>query len=90
MHLIHVIPRAQQRPANYGAPPVDYMPQQSASGFEHMAEEAQIFIRERFLTKLRGLQPPPKVHVIKVNSTASMQPLILSTVTSCRNACLVT
>ena len=65
MHLVHIIPRMQLA-AVYGAPPVDFLPQQDPVAYEQLVAEAERFVAARFLTLLQGLQPEPVAHIIKV------------------------
>ena len=67
MHLVHIIPRLQLA-AVYGAPPVDFLPQQDPVAYEQLIAEAERFVAARFLTLLQGLQPEPVAHIIKVPS----------------------
>ena len=66
MHLVHIIPRMQLA-AVYGAPPVDFLPQQDPVAYEQLVAEAERFVADRFLTLLQGLQPYPVAHIIKVS-----------------------
>ena len=50
----------------YGAPPVDFLPQQNPKSVQKLAEQAQSFIKDRLLPMLGDMQPEPVVHVVKV------------------------
>lgn len=64
LHFLHVVPR--QEPATmYGAPPVDFLPQQNPKSVQKLAEQAQSFIKDRLLPMLGDMQPEPVVHVVK-------------------------
>ncbi len=65
LHFLHIVPR--QEPATmYGAPPVDFLPQQNPKSVQKLSEQALSFIKERLLPMLGDIQPEPVVHVIKV------------------------
>ena len=64
-HLVHVIPKLQM-PVIFGAPPVDFLPQQDPEAHEKMTLHAQLFIEERYLPRLAGFEPPAAVHIVKV------------------------
>ena len=68
LHLVHVIPRLQM-PASFGAPPVDFLPQQDPVAYDQLVKHAEGFIAGRLLPSLASLRPQPIVHIIK----ASMQ-----------------
>ncbi len=72
MHLVHIIPRMQLA-AVYGAPPVDFLPQQDPVAYEQLVAEAERFVAARFLTLMQGLQPEPVAHIIKVRLTCTCQ-----------------
>ena len=65
LHFLHVVPRQEPAPT-YGAPPVDFLPQQNPNSFQQLAEQAQSFIKDRLLPMLGDMQPDPVVHVVKV------------------------
>ena len=67
LHLVHVIPRMQSAAA-YGAPPVDFLPQQDPVAYDQLIRHAESFIAARLLPPLASLQPQPLVHIIKVPS----------------------
>ncbi|KAK9814802.1 hypothetical protein WJX72_011691 [[Myrmecia] bisecta] len=64
VHVLHVIPRLQLA-AVYGAPPVDFLPQQDPVAYEQLIKQAEHFISDRFLSKLQGISPEPVVHIVK-------------------------
>ena len=65
LHFLHVVPR-QEPATTYGAPPVDFLPQQNPKSSQKLAEQALSFIKERLLPMLGDMQPEPVVHVVKV------------------------
>ena len=65
---MHVIPRMQLA-AIYGAPPVDFLPQQNPVAYEHLLAEAERFVTARFYSLLQKITPDPVVHIIKVPFT---------------------
>ena len=65
IHLVHVIPRMQLA-AVYGAPPVDFLPQQDPVAYERLVADAEAFVTARFLSLLGGFSVNPVVHIIKV------------------------
>ena len=67
---MHIIPRMQLA-AMYGAPPVDFLPQQDPVAYEQLVAEAERFVAHRFLTLLQELEPKPVVHIVKVCSDTS-------------------
>ncbi|KAK9828007.1 hypothetical protein WJX81_008304 [Elliptochloris bilobata] len=64
LHLVHVLPKMQLA-AMYGAPPVDFLPQQDPVAYEQLLKNAEHFITDRFLPKLSQLRPDPIVHIVK-------------------------
>lgn len=64
LHFLHVVPR-QEPATTYGAPPVDFLPQQNPKSSQKLAEQALSFIKERLLPMLGDMQPEPVVHVVK-------------------------
>ena len=48
---------------------VDFLPQQDPIAYSQLLHQAETFIRERLLPKLRDLQPEPSVHIVKVSLT---------------------
>ena len=71
MHLVHIIPRMQLA-AVYGAPPVDFLPQQDPVAYEQLVAKAERFVAARFMTLLQGLQPEPVAHIIKVRTACTL------------------
>lgn len=65
LHFLHVVPR-QEPATTYGAPPVDFLPQQNPKSVQKLAEQALSFIKERLLPMLGDMQPDPVVHIVKV------------------------
>lgn len=65
---MHVLPKMQMA-AMYGAPPVDFLPQQDPVAYEQLLKNAEHFITDRFLPKLSQLRPDPIVHIVKARST---------------------
>eukprot|EP00891_Asterochloris_glomerata_P002094 jgi/Astpho2/2094/Aster-00579 len=51
IHFLRVVPR-QQHAESYGAPPVDFLPQQDPIAYSQLLQQAETFIRERLLPKL--------------------------------------
>ena len=68
LHLVHVLPKMQMA-AMYGAPPVDFLPQQDPMAYEQLLKNAEHFITDRFLPKLSQLKPDPIIHIVKARST---------------------
>lgn len=66
LHLVHVVPRVQQA-AVFGAPPVDFLPQQDPVAYAALIKNAEAFIAARFLPRLLSLTPDPVVHVVKAD-----------------------
>ncbi|DBA70403.1 TPA: hypothetical protein ACH3X2_011817 [Trebouxia sp. C0005] len=64
LHFLHVIPR-QEPATTYGAPPVDFLPQQNPKSVQRLAEQGLSFIKERLLPMLGDIQPDPVVHIVK-------------------------
>ncbi|BDA44876.1 hypothetical protein COCOBI_06-3540 [Coccomyxa sp. Obi] len=64
LHLVHVIPRMQMA-AVYGAPPVDFLPQQDPVAYDQLIKNAESFIAGRFLPSLASLKVQPIVHIVK-------------------------
>lgn len=65
LHFLHVVPR-QETATTYGAPPVDFLPQQNPKSVQRLAEQGLSFIKERLLPMLGDMQPEPVVHIVKV------------------------
>ena len=66
LHFLHVVPR-QEPAAIYGAPPVDFLPQQNPQSVQKLADQAMSFIKDRLLPMLNDIQTEPVVHVVKVS-----------------------
>lgn len=64
LHFLHVVPR-QETATTYGAPPVDFLPQQNPKSVQRLAEQGLSFIKERLLPMLGDMQPEPVVHIVK-------------------------
>jgi len=65
LHFLHIVPR-QEPATTYGAPPVDFLPQQNPKSVQRLAEQGLSFIKERLLPMLGDMQPEPVVHIVKV------------------------
>lgn len=65
LHFLHVVPR-QEPAATYGAPPVDFLPQQNPQSVQKLADQAKSFINDRLLPMLKDIQTEPVVHIVKV------------------------
>ena len=76
LHLVHVLPKMQMA-AMYGAPPVDFLPQQDPVAYEQLLKNAEHFITDRFLPKLSQLRPDPIVHIVKARPVACLAPWML-------------
>jgi hypothetical protein len=55
-----------QMAAVYGAPPVDFLPQQDPVAYDQLVRNAESFIAARFLPSLASLKLQPIVHIVKV------------------------
>ena len=77
LHLVHVIPRLQM-PAAYGAPPVDFLPQQDPVAYDQLVKHAEGFIAGRLLPSLAGLRPQPIVHIIKASANSMLAAFVRS------------
>lgn len=73
LHLVHVIPRMQMA-AVYGAPPVDFLPQQDPVAYDQLVKNAESFIAGRFIPSLASLKLQPIVHIVKVTHTKLLSP----------------
>lgn len=78
IHLVHVVPRLAFA-AQYGVPPVDFVPAAENSSYESAVQRAEQFIIDRFVRALPVTIKSPVVHIIKVGSCCSsiLKPLIL-------------
>lgn len=72
LHLVHVVPRLAFA-AQYGVPPVDFVPAADNSGYESAVQRAEQFIIDRFVRELPTDVKAPVVHIIKVSLTAPDQ-----------------
>lgn len=64
LHLVHVVPRLAFA-AQYGVPPVDFVPVADNSGYETAVQRAEQFIIDRFVRALSADVKAPVVHIIK-------------------------
>eukprot|EP01023_Acetabularia_acetabulum_P009686 TRINITY_DN14383_c0_g1_i14.p3 TRINITY_DN14383_c0_g1~~TRINITY_DN14383_c0_g1_i14.p3 ORF type:complete len:156 (+),score=26.14 TRINITY_DN14383_c0_g1_i14:551-1018(+) len=64
VHLLHIIPRLQVA-AVYGAPPIDFLPNQDPQAYEQLIEDAEKFISSRFVVMFEDINVQPIVHIIK-------------------------
>ena len=62
---MHVVPKLQMG-ACFGAPPVDFLPQQDPIAYDQLVKQAEAFIQMRFLPSLNSLRVHPIVHIVKV------------------------
>ena len=69
---MHVVPKLQMG-ACFGAPPVDFLPQQDPIAYDQLVKQAEAFIQMRFLPSLNSLRVHPIVHIVKVLSQSSSQ-----------------
>ena len=72
IHLVHVVPKLQMG-ACFGAPPVDFLPQQDPIAYDQLVKQAEAFIQMRFLPSLNSLRVHPIVHIVKVLTQSSSQ-----------------
>eukprot|EP01025_Chloroclados_australasicus_P016324 TRINITY_DN1814_c0_g1_i2.p4 TRINITY_DN1814_c0_g1~~TRINITY_DN1814_c0_g1_i2.p4 ORF type:complete len:156 (+),score=15.35 TRINITY_DN1814_c0_g1_i2:696-1163(+) len=64
VHLLHVIPRLQVA-AVYGAPPIDFLPNQDPQAYERLIENAEKFLSQRFVSMFDSISVQPILHIIK-------------------------
>ncbi|KAF8056769.1 PHOS34 [Scenedesmus sp. PABB004] len=64
LHLVHVVPRLAFA-AQYGVPPVDFVPAAESSAYESAVQRAEQFIIDRFLRALPAAIRAPVVHIVK-------------------------
>eukprot|EP00878_Enallax_costatus_P017120 GHUV01017975.1.p1 GENE.GHUV01017975.1~~GHUV01017975.1.p1 ORF type:complete len:161 (+),score=47.40 GHUV01017975.1:79-561(+) len=64
IHLVHVVPRLAFA-AQYGVPPVDFVPAAENSNYESGVQRAEQFIINRFVRALPATIKAPVVHIIK-------------------------
>ncbi len=69
---MHVVPKLQMG-ACFGAPPVDFLPQQDPIAYDQLVKQAEAFIQMRFLPSLNSLRVHPIVHIVKVLTQALSQ-----------------
>ena len=69
---MHVVPKLQMG-ACFGAPPVDFLPQQDPIAYDQLVKQAEAFIQMRFLPSLHSLRVHPIVHIVKVLTQALSQ-----------------
>ncbi len=62
---MHVVPKLQMGNC-FGAPPVDFLPQQDPIAYDQLVKQAETFIQTRFLPSLHNLRVHPIVHIVKV------------------------
>ena len=60
-----MVPKLQMG-ACFGAPPVDFLPQQDPIAYDQLIKQAETFIQTRFLPSLHNLRIHPIVHIVKV------------------------
>ena len=70
IHLLHVT-TGSSAPAMFSAPAVDELPVFERLSPKVQQQQAEVFVRERFLSKLHDLQPRPEVHIVRVCASAS-------------------
>jgi hypothetical protein len=91
IHLVHVVPRLAFA-AQYGVPPVDFVPAAENSSYESAVQRAEQFIIDRFVRALPVTIKAPVVHIIKVsvNFYRILTPFLpLLTLVLCRCAAAV-
>lgn len=89
VHLLHIVPRLSFA-AQYGAPPVEMLPQQDPQAYERMLQEAEAFIQQRFVVLFTGQHMEPIVHLIKAEVDAnSIGKVICSKATDLHAAAVV-
>eukprot|EP00775_Hariotina_reticulata_P007428 gene7428-7637_t len=64
IHLVHVVPRLAFA-AQYGVPPVDFVPAAGNNTYESAVQRAEQFIIDRFVRVLPPTVRSPVVHIIK-------------------------
>lgn len=77
LHLVHVVPRLAFA-AQYGVPPVDFVPVADNNGYESAVQRAEQFIIDRFVRALPADIKAPVVHIIKVRSEQETRSTVLS------------
>jgi nucleotide-binding universal stress UspA family protein len=71
LHLVHVVPRLAFA-AQYGVPPVDFVPAAENNTYESAVQRAEQFIIDRFVKALTPTVKSPVVHIIKVRPCMTM------------------
>jgi hypothetical protein len=70
VHIVHVVPRLAFA-AQYGVPPVDFVPAAESNTYETAVQRAEQFIIDRFVKAMPHSVRAPVVHIIKVCLWAS-------------------
>lgn len=65
LHIVHVVPRLAFA-AQYGVPPVDFVPAAESNTYETAVQRAEQFIIDRFVKAMPHSVRAPVVHIIKV------------------------
>jgi nucleotide-binding universal stress UspA family protein len=65
VHIVHVVPRLAFA-AQYGVPPVDFVPATESNTYETAVQRAEQFIIDRFVKAMPPSVRAPVVHIIKV------------------------
>lgn len=65
LHIVHVVPRLAFA-AQYGVPPVDFVPAAESNTYETAVQRAEQFIIDRFVKAMPPSVRAPVVHIIKV------------------------
>lgn len=65
VHVVHVVPRLAFA-AQYGVPPVDFVPAAESNTYETAVQRAEQFIIDRFVKAMPSSVRAPVVHIIKV------------------------
>lgn len=74
VHIVHVVPRLAFA-AQYGVPPVDFVPAAESNTYETAVQRAEQFIIDRFVKAMPPSVRAPVVHIIKVSVWHSSTPL---------------
>jgi nucleotide-binding universal stress UspA family protein len=64
VHIVHVVPRLAFA-AQYGVPPVDFVPAAESNTYETAVQRAEQFIIDRFVKAMPPSVRAPVVHIIK-------------------------
>jgi nucleotide-binding universal stress UspA family protein len=70
VHIVHVVPRLAFA-AQYGVPPVDFVPAAESNTYETAVQRAEQFIIDRFVKAMPPSVRAPVVHIIKVGGCCS-------------------